>query len=52
VELEDGLRELIAWRRAHMEEVAARRDRAAGEQGRVDELAQPASSETGGDEQA
>jgi UDP-glucose 4-epimerase len=47
VKLEDGLRELIAWRRGHMEEVAARRDRAAGEQDRVGELAQPVAAEAG-----
>ncbi len=47
VELEEGLRELIAWRRGHMEEVAARRARAAGEQDRVSELEEPVVAEAG-----
>jgi UDP-glucose 4-epimerase len=47
VDLEDGLRELIAWRRGHMDQVAARRARAAGEQSRVADLEEPVVAEAG-----
>jgi UDP-glucose 4-epimerase len=47
VDLEAGLRELVTWRRGHLDEVAARRDRAAGEQDRVAELEQPVVAEAG-----
>jgi UDP-glucose 4-epimerase len=47
VDLEEGLRELIAWRRSHIDEVTARRDRAAGEQGRIADLEEPVVAEAG-----
>jgi UDP-glucose 4-epimerase len=50
VDLEAGLRELVAWRRGHMDEVASRRDRAAGEQDRVaglEDLEEPVVAEAG-----
>jgi UDP-glucose 4-epimerase len=47
VDLEEGLRELIAWRRSHIDEVTARRERAAGEQGRIADLEEPVVAEAG-----
>jgi UDP-glucose 4-epimerase len=47
VELEDGLRELVAWRRGHLDQVARRRDAAAGEQRRAAELVEPVVAEAG-----
>jgi UDP-glucose 4-epimerase len=47
IDLEDGLRELIAWRRAHLDQVARRRDAAAGEQRRAAELVEPVVAEAG-----
>jgi UDP-glucose 4-epimerase len=49
IALEDGLRELIAWRRAHLDQVARRRDAAAGEQRRAAELEEPVVAEAGGE---
>jgi UDP-glucose 4-epimerase len=47
VDLEEGLRELIAWRRSHIDEVVARRERAAGEQDRIADLEEPVVAEAG-----
>ena len=50
VELEQGLRELIAWRRSHLDQVARRRDAAAGEQRRaleLEDLEEPVAAEAG-----
>jgi UDP-glucose 4-epimerase len=47
VDLEEGLGELIAWRRGHLEEVARRRAAAAGEQRRAAELVEPVVAEAG-----
>jgi UDP-glucose 4-epimerase len=47
VELEQGLRELVAWRRAHLDQVARRRDAAAGEQRRTARLEEPVAAEAG-----
>ena len=47
VGLEDGLRELVAWRRGHLDEVARKRDLAAGEQRRTLELEEPVAAEAG-----
>jgi UDP-glucose 4-epimerase len=47
VNLEDGLRELIAWRRSHIAEVDRRRAEAAGEDSRKGDLEQPVVAEAG-----
>jgi UDP-glucose 4-epimerase len=47
VDLDQGLRELVAWRRSHIDEVAARRARAAGEQDRIADLEEPVVAEAG-----
>ena len=49
VELEQGLRELIAWRRAHLDQVARRRDAAADVATRLASLEEPAVAEAGGE---
>ena len=47
VGLEDGLRELIDWRRSHIAEVDRRRAEAAGEERRAADLEQPVAAEAG-----
>ncbi len=47
VDLDAGLRDLVAWRRAHLDQVAARRAAAAGVERRVVELEQPVVAEAG-----
>jgi UDP-glucose 4-epimerase len=47
VDLEAGLRELVAWRRGHLEEVSRKRELAAGEQRRTLDLEEPVAAEAG-----
>ncbi len=50
VGLEQGLRDLIEWRRAHIDQVARRRSQAAGEAARTAGLEEPVAAEAGAEQ--